>query len=118
MAHRWPVPGILSNELYVGRYVWNQREWVRDPDKPKKRVPRMRRREQWRVKDWPELRIVDDALWTAVRERMTRKNGDSGDLKRGSGPRTLFGGPLRRARCGGAVIAESAREYGCMTRKG
>jgi len=51
--------------------VWNRREWVRDPDKPKKPVPRMRPREQWRVNDRPELRIVDESLWNAVRERMT-----------------------------------------------
>ncbi len=109
--------GILNNELYVGRYVWNRREWIRDPDKPKKRLPRMRPRDQWRVKDRPELRIVDDALWDAVRERMARKNGDSGNLKRGPGPRTLFGGLLRCGRCGGAVIAVSGREYGCAARK-
>jgi site-specific DNA recombinase len=109
--------GILNNELYVGRYIWNRREWVRDPDKPKKRVPRIRPQEQWRVKERPELRIVDDALWNAVRGRMTRKNGDSGHLKRGPGPRTLFGGLLRCGRCGGAVIAVSGREYGCAARK-
>jgi DNA invertase Pin-like site-specific DNA recombinase len=109
--------GILNNELYVGRYIWNRREWVRDPDKPKKRVPRIRPQEQWRVKERPELRIVDDALWKAVRGRMTRKNGDSGHLKRGPGPRTLFGGLLRCGRCGGAVIAVSGREYGCAARK-
>jgi len=109
--------GILNNELYIGRYVWNRREWVRDPDKPKKRVPRMRPREQWRVKDRPELRIVDDRIWDAVRARMGRRNGDSGHLKRGPGPRTLFGGLLRYGRCGGAVIAVSAREYGCAARK-
>ena len=109
--------GILNNELYVGRYIWNRREWVRDPDKPKKRVPRMRSQEQWCVKERPELRIVDDALWSAVRGRMTRKHGDSGHLKRGPGPRTLFGGLLRCGRCGGAVIAVSGREYGCAARK-
>lgn len=109
--------GILNNELYVGRYVWNRREWIRDPDKPKKRTPRMRPRDQWRVKERPDLRIVDDEVWSAVRARMTRKNGDSGRLKRGPGPRSLFGGLLRCGCCGGAVIAVSAYQYGCAARK-
>jgi len=109
--------GILNNELYVGRYVWNRREWIRDPDKPKKRTPRMRPRDQWRVKERPDLRILDDAAWSAVRARMDKKNGDSGHLKRGPGPRSLFGGLLRCGRCGGAVVAVSARDYGCAARK-
>ena len=109
--------GILNNELYVGRYVWNRREWIRDPDKPKKRTPRMRPRDQWRVKERPDLRIVDDAVWSVVRARMARKNGDSGRLKRGPGPRSLFGGLLRCGCCGGAVIAVSAYQYGCAARK-
>lgn len=27
--------GVLNNELYIGRYVWNRRECIRDPDDPK-----------------------------------------------------------------------------------
>ena len=109
--------GVLSNELYIGRYVWNRREWIRDPDNPKKRHPRMRPASEWRVVERPDLRIVDDATWQSVRSRIGRKVGDSGRLKRGPGPRTLFGGLLRCGACGGAMIAVSGHEYGCAARK-
>src|SRR5581483_6081986 len=37
---RWLVSGlhaILHNDVYVGRYVWNRHEWIRDPDTRKRK---------------------------------------------------------------------------------
>ena len=54
--------GILNNELYVGRLVWNRQRFVKDPDTGK-RVSRLNPEGEWVVQDVPELRIVDQALW-------------------------------------------------------
>ena len=108
--------GLLCNELYVGRVIWNRSQWVKDPDSGKRK--RMDRpREEWYVEERPELRIVSDELWSAVRARMGRPTGQGGSAGNGRPPRTLFGGLLRCGVCGGAVVATSGRHYGCATRK-
>jgi hypothetical protein len=41
--------GILHNELYIGRLVWNRQRFLKDPDTGK-RVPRMNPPSQWITK--------------------------------------------------------------------
>jgi site-specific DNA recombinase len=60
--------GILNNELYVGRLVWNRLTYLKDP-KTGRRRSRLNSPEQWIVQEVPALRIVDDALWDAVKAR-------------------------------------------------
>lgn len=62
--------GILNNELYVGRLVWNRQRYIKDPSTGK-RVSRRNSPSEWLVTEVPELRIVDDALWDRVKERQT-----------------------------------------------
>ena len=54
--------GILNNELYIGRLVWNRLRYIKDPETGK-RVSRLNPEAEWIVKDVPELRIIDQALW-------------------------------------------------------
>ena len=107
--------GILNNELYVGRYIWNRSQWLMDPD-TRKRERVERPRGEWRIIERPDLRLIDDATWSLVRARI-----DAKDLKpakgRGRPARTLFGGQLRCPACGGAIIAVNKRAYGCARRK-
>jgi len=106
--------GILNNTLYVGRYIWNRSQWLKDPDSGKRsRVDRPRA--EWKVDERPELRIVSDELWHKVRERLP--DGAGRKPKRGPPPKTLFGGLLKCGRCGGAVIAVDAYSYGCGAKK-
>lgn len=51
--------GILHNELYIGRLVWNKLRYLKDPDTAK-RVSRPNPESEWVVTDVPALRIVDD----------------------------------------------------------
>jgi DNA invertase Pin-like site-specific DNA recombinase len=60
--------GILHNELYIGRLVWNRQRFLKDPDTGK-RVARTNPQSERIVKDLPELRIIDDELWQAVQTR-------------------------------------------------
>lgn len=74
--------GVLNNELYVGRLVWNRLRYVKDPDTGK-RVSRPNPPSQWVTTSVPELRIVDDELWNEVKARQaamcrTTSNGDPG----------------------------------------
>ncbi|WP_454887387.1 recombinase family protein [Sphingomonas oryzagri] len=60
--------GLLNNELYVGKLVWNRQRYVKDP-RTGKRVSRINPESEWITTDVPELRIVDDSLWRAVKAR-------------------------------------------------
>ena len=108
--------GILNNEVYIGRYVWNRSQWVKDPDTGRRqRIDRPQA--EWRVVARPELRIVSEELWQAVRERMSKPRALGGKKGRGAAMRTLFGGALVCGKCGGAVVAVDALCYGCAAHK-
>jgi DNA invertase Pin-like site-specific DNA recombinase len=108
--------GVLNNELYVGRYIWNRSKWVIHPE-TKKRTRLDRPRHEWMVEERPELRILPDDLWAAARARMD--GGRMGNGGKGSGPRprTLLGGLMKCGICGGAVIAINSHKYGCGIHK-
>ena len=63
--------GILNNELYVGRLVWNRLRYVKDPATGK-RVSRPNPADAWIVKDVPDLRIVAGRSGTQVKSRQER----------------------------------------------
>ncbi len=104
--------GLLNNELYAGRVVWNRRQWLKDPETGKRRYVD-RPREEWQTREVPELRIVPAELWEQVRSRARRgpKNGSRDG--RGAAPRTLFSGVLRCVHCGGPMVAVDRYRYGC-----
>ena len=77
----------------------------------------LRPAEEWQTIDRPELRIVDDALWTTVQTRLRSPRRIGGSVGAGPKPRTLLGGLLRCGRCGGSIIAVDAHQYGCAARK-
>ncbi len=67
-GHRTRGTGILNNELYIGRLVWNRLRYVKDPATGK-RVSRMNPQSEWVIREVPELRIIDDEQWTRAKER-------------------------------------------------
>jgi site-specific DNA recombinase len=108
--------GILNNELYVGRLVWNRLRYVKNPDTGK-RVSRLNPTSQWMSRDVPELRIVPDDLWTTVksRQRQTRHAmtaaGVIGAAKR---PQYLFSGLTKCGICGAGFIMSGKNRLGCF----
>jgi len=106
--------GILHNELYRGRLLWNRRQWLKDPETGSRRYVE-RPREEWLERAAPELRIISEELWAATRGRMTRIDG--APRYQGRTPRTLFGGLLRCQVCAGPMVAVNSHRYGCNTYK-
>ena len=104
--------GLLNNEIYIGRVIWNRRQWLKDPDTGK-RTPVHRPRSEWLVREAPELRIIDQALWEQTRPRQLVYTNPA----RGRPHATLFGGLLRCDTCGGPIIAINTRRYGCAAHK-
>jgi site-specific DNA recombinase len=68
-GHALRGTGILRNELYIGRLVWNRMRYVKDPATGR-RVSRMNPRGQWVTEDVPDLRIVGQDLWERVQTRL------------------------------------------------
>jgi site-specific DNA recombinase len=100
--------GILNNELYVGRLVWNRLRYVKDPDTGK-RVSRPNVPSEWVTTAVPALRIVDDELWNEVKARQTEmrrvtSNGDPRQFNRARRPKYLFSGLTKCAECGGGYV--------------
>jgi len=60
--------GILNNELYVGRLVWNRLTYLKDPTSGRRRS-RLNPPDRWIIQEVPALRVVDDTLWAAVKTR-------------------------------------------------
>jgi DNA invertase Pin-like site-specific DNA recombinase len=106
--------GILNNELYIGRQIWNRLAYVKDPDTGK-RVSRLNPEADWVITEIPELRIIDQALWDAARKRqgaLKTRNTDVPiwDRRR---PKTLFSGLMTCGHCGGGFAKVSKANFGC-----
>ncbi|MBY3102852.1 recombinase family protein [Rhizobium laguerreae] len=113
--------GILNNELYVGRVVWNRREYRKNPD-TEKRVARHNDRDEWVVSKQPELRIISDTLWTAVKKRQMEveqsfSRTTTNRLNRGHRPQYLLSGILECAHCYGPYAIMARDRYGCTNRQ-
>jgi DNA invertase Pin-like site-specific DNA recombinase len=114
--------GILNNELYIGRLVWNRLTYRKDPESGK-RISRLNSESDWVIHDVPELRIVSEELWQSVRARQSSlhasKQSGSGvagfwDRRR---PRFLLSGLIKCGACGGGYSKISANLFGCSTHR-
>jgi site-specific DNA recombinase len=111
--------GILKNELYVGRLVWNRLRYLKDPDTGK-RVSRLNPEAEWVTQDVPELRIVDQEIWAAAKLR--QKALALGPAEPGANalterrhPKTLSAGLVKCGCCGGSYTMISKDLLGCAT---
>jgi DNA invertase Pin-like site-specific DNA recombinase len=114
--------GILNNELYLGRLVWNRCSYVKDP-RTGKRLARPNPESQWESVDVPELRIVDDTLWQAVKDRQAgiqrtmARDADGNALNRAHRRKFLLSGLLHCGICGGGFTIVAQDRYGCANRR-
>jgi site-specific DNA recombinase len=76
-GHALRGTGILRNEIYAGRLIWNRMRFVRDPATGK-RVSRLNPEAAWIRTDVPDLRVVDDNLWQRVVVRLVGVREASG----------------------------------------
>ena len=117
--------GIVNNELYVGVLVWNRLRFVKDPSTGK-RVSRINPPEKWIRSEVPHLRIVDDALWQAVRSRQKDiavrfeataegvRKAKARKLHEKKRPVSLLSGLLTCGCCGGRYGLIMRDRYGCL----
>ena len=114
--------GILNNEMYIGRMIWNRQRFIKDPDSGKRQA-RPNPESEWIVQEVPDLRILDDVLWNAAKSRQAAikiKRGDDGregenHFRERRRPKYLFSGLTKCACCGGGYSMISADLVGCST---
>jgi site-specific DNA recombinase len=124
-GHACRGTGILNNELYIGKLVWNRLRYVKDPTTGK-RVSRRNPESAWIRINVPELRIVEEPLWQAVKARQaelaklfeaTTKGVREARAKRmneARRPAFLLSGLLTCGCCGGKYGIVVADRYGCL----
>ena len=113
--------GVLNNELYIGRLIWNRQRFLKDPETGK-RVARLNPEDEWIIQEVPELRILDDDLWRAVKERQHEirqryVDTDGNGLRATQRQRYLFSGLIKCSECGGGFSIAYRDQFGCSTLK-
>ena len=117
--------GLVNNELYIGRLIWNRLRYIKDPSTGK-RVSRLNPESEWITKDVPKLRIVDDELWQSVRVRQgeiaekfanvteaVRKHHKKNRLNGTRRPKSLLSGLVFCGCCGGPYSLRGADRFAC-----
>lgn len=113
-GHAGRGTGILNNELYVGRLVWNRQRFEKNPDTGK-RIARLNPPADWITTEVPHLRIIDDELWQAAKARQvkTRATMKAG-IVRARRPKYLFSGLTSCETCGGGFSLSSRDTLRCF----
>jgi site-specific DNA recombinase len=101
--------GIIFNELYAGRIIWNKVRMVKDPDTGK-RISRPNPRDQWQMVPAPHLRIVDEETWVRAQQLKAERTLLTTHVKRR--PAHLLSGLLRCGCCGSGMSVHDRDKTG------
>ena len=104
--------GILNNELYVGKLVWNRLRYIKDPDTGK-RISRPNPESAIIRQDVSELRIIDQTLWNRVKEIQGEYNKKEMPLWKKNRPKALLSGMTKCGVCGGGFTIINNDRIGC-----
>ena len=105
--------GILCQELYVGVRVFNRRRFRKHPETGR-RSSVINPPEAWVRQPAPELRILDDAAWHAVRDRQKAITAQPAACARA--PKRLLSGLLKCSLCAGSMTLQGT-VYRCANHK-
>jgi len=114
--------GILNNELYVGVRAWNHKHSVKDPSSGKE-VTRFNPEAEWIRNEVPELRIISDVQWEAVKQQQQvlaeryASVKDAAQSRSAQGlrrPAYLLSGLLECGACSGTYAIVVGDRYGCV----
>ncbi len=92
--------GILCQELYAGTRVFNRRRYRKHPETGR-RSSVLNPQSEWIREPAPDLRIIDEPLWTAVQARQQAISEQPAAYARR--PKSLLSGLMRCGLCGGRM---------------
>ena len=109
--------GILNNELYVGRLVWNRLRYVKNPDTGK-RVSRLNPTSEWMSQGSPgaadRVRRALDGCEVASETRPARDEEQRASIGGAKRPQYLFSGLTKCGVCGAGFIMSGKNRLGCF----
>jgi site-specific DNA recombinase len=115
--------GILNNELYIGRRIFNRRTWVEVPNERRgfSRRPRLNPEAEWIIRDEPQLRIIDQQLWERVKalQAEARSARDAqfkltgNPLAGAKRPAHMLSGLVTCGACGAPFLATGGGRWRC-----
>lgn len=117
--------GILNNEMYAGVRVWNHKHCLKDP-RTGRTVDRTNPESEWVRVEVPQLRIVSDDLWQAVKERQDVlaveykpmidgvHAAQASRMHLARRPAYLLSGLVECGVCGGKIGVAVNGRYGCL----
>jgi len=114
--------GILNNELYIGRLIWNRQRFVKDPTTGRRQA-RLNSKSEWLIHEVADLRIIDGDLWRRVRARQADLSFDDGDKTAGGKlnmrhrTQYLLSGLIKCGSCKSNFIIIGKDKYGCSSRR-
>ena len=103
--------GILNNELYIGRLVWNRLRYLKDPQTGK-RVSKLNPEDDWIIQEVPDLRIVSEEVWEKTKSRQAGLNSKP-KLWQTNRPKNIFAYLIKCGVCGGGCSTVSKGRIGC-----
>jgi hypothetical protein len=101
--------GIILNDLYAGRIVWNKVRMLKNPDTGR-RISRPNPRSEWQSIEAPHLRIVDPEMFEKAQQVKAAKAGKPSHQKRR--PSHILSGLLRCSSCGSGMVAYGRADTG------
>lgn len=104
--------GLLHNELYIGRLLFNRIGYRKDP-RTGAREARINAGAAWISVDVPELRIVPQELWDQA--QATRRRYSAQPLTAARRPKHLLSGLTRCGCCAGAYTIQKTNRLACAT---
>jgi len=108
--------GILNNEIYIGKLIWNRMRVIKNPDTGRN-VTKYNDESEWIIKDMPEFRIIEQELWDAVKARQKLNDRPSVSLHNTRRAKHLLSGLIMCGECGGNYSVVNRTHYGCSNAK-
>ena len=106
--------GILNNELYLGRIIYNRQRFVKDPETGK-RVSRPNPEHDWVITEVPHLRIIDGHIWEQVQSIKSKYASQPGNKRQTK--KRLLTGLVKCGSCGGSMTIVNRERYYCSAKR-
>lgn len=115
--------GILNNELYVGRRLYQKQTYRKNPDTGKRHAFLRNDDDRPETVEVPDLRIVSDELWQKVKDRQAQLShgpkprnheGDAAPFFAQQRPRYLLTGKMVCGECGASYAKSGTHRFGCQ----
>ncbi len=106
--------GLLNNEIYIGKLIWNRQRFVKDPQTGKRQA-RPNPAAEWITTDVPDLRIIDQDLWDRAKARQEGRKIEHTEAEAWERrkPRFLLTGLVKCGICGGGFSTVGKDRFGC-----